>query len=175
MIRLVILTIALALAGCASRSVRDMAIDYLALCHAARAGDELLVEALLARGAPVEPMDVDAAGMISYMGVQAQSPLQNAADAGNSKVVSMILARKPWVDHRCCSGPPALGIAARAGKDEIVRLLLDAGADPLIKSHYGQGLPSATALDVARANAHVETVAILEAAMASTPPDGMPR
>lgn len=165
MTRFFVILLALALSACASTTPRDRVIDYMSLVYAARNENALLVAALLERGAPVDALHPDSAGMLSYHAVAMDSPLHAAARQGNVEIVRMILQHKPWVDHRCCDGPAALGEAARAGYAEIVQVLLDAGADPTIRSHYGQDLPNATALDAARNNGHEDVVRILEAAM----------
>lgn len=157
--RVVILVLVTAFAsGCLSsgHGQRDRVIDYLALYYAAQGENELLVEALLARGSPVDAPGIDTAGMLSAQAVEFDSPLQAAAKQGNVKIVSMLLRHHPWVDHRCCDGPSALGYAAAGGYLEVVRLLVQAGADPSIESEQG------TALEAARHNGHAEVVQYLE-------------
>lgn len=148
----------------AAGSPRDQVIDYLGLYYAAQAGNLELVEALLARGAPVDALDVDAAGSLSYHASMKDSPLQVAAQNGHVNIVKALLRHKPWVDHRCCYSPSALGDAADKGNIEIVNLLLDAGADPMVKSENGdiQGM----AIDFARRGGHRDVVERLQAAMA---------
>ena len=170
----------LGLAGCATvpardmatapspetaRTARDLAIDYMALYYAARAGDELLVKALLERGAPVDAPDVDSAGEVSLQAVDFDSPLQAAAASGHTEIVKILLAHKPWVDHRCCDGPAALGMAAKEGHLEIVELLLAAGADPTIQSYCGPNAPLCTPVGAARAAGHEDVARVLEAAL----------
>ena len=75
----------------------------------------------------------------------------------------MLLAQHPWVDHRCCDGPAALGYAAEAGHVEIVAMLLEAGADPSIVSNYDRNLHG-TPADAARQNGHTQVVDQLERA-----------
>jgi ankyrin repeat protein len=162
--------LALYLSACAAITPRDQVIDYLALVYAAQGDNDLLVQALLDRGAPVDALGPDAAGMLSAQAVEMDSPLQAAARQGSIPIVRMLLEHKAWVDHRCCDSPAALGIAAEAGNAELVRILLQAGADPAIRSSYGPDLAdAATPLDAARGKGHVEVVRILEAAMNATP------
>jgi ankyrin repeat protein len=155
--------------ACVSHSPRDRTIDYIALCYAAEQRNALLVEALLERGAPVEPLDVDSAGMLSAQAVNFSSPLQTAARNGDVEIVRLILSHHPWVDHRCCDSPAALGYAAERGDVQIVELLLAAGADPSIVSSYDADLPEGTPMEVARKNGHAEVVKLLEGAKRKTP------
>jgi ankyrin repeat protein len=155
---------ALVLTACMPLAPRDRVVDYIALIYAAENGNDVLVEALLDRGAPVDALGPDVAGTLSIQAVEMDSPLQAAARAGNFDIVRLLLKHKPWVDHRCCDSPAALGIAAAAGNIELVKVLLEAGADPNIRSGYGQDLPNATPLDAARKNGHLDVVRKLEEA-----------
>jgi uncharacterized protein len=150
--------------GCANRSALDLAVDYMALYHAVAGQDDLLVKALLDRGAPVNAPDVDSAGALSAQAVDFDSPLQVAARSGNVELVRLLLQHHPWVDHRCCDTPAALGYAAEKGHAEIVQMLLDAGADPTILSTYDAGFEGAP-VDAARKNGHAEVVRLLATAM----------
>ena len=152
------------LAACQSRAPQDRAIDYLALYYAAEGRNQLLVEALLERGAPVDAPDVNSAGMLSAQAVNFDSPLQAAARNGDLAIVRLLLKHQPWVDHRCCDGPAALGYAAEAGHAEIVEELLDAGADLSIVSNYDRDLQG-TPLDAARRRGHTTVVELLDHAM----------
>jgi len=141
--------------GAAAAASRDRVIDYLSLCHATAAHDELLVRALLDRGAPVDAPASHASEL--------DSPLQTAAADGDAELVRLLLAHKPWVDHRCCTDPPALGIAVAAGHVEVVRLLLEAGADPSITSVYDKPQLE-TPLDVARRKGYAAIARMIERA-----------
>ena len=141
--------------------MRDKVADYLALRYAADAGDEVLVRALLERGTPVDPLDIDAAGELTLGVAEANSPLQIAAEKGHAEIVRLLLQRHPWVDHRCCTAPTALAYAAGNGNAEIVRLLLEAGADASITSDGG------TALDRAQRAGHEDVVTVLRAGASS--------
>jgi ankyrin repeat protein len=151
----------LLLTACQSTAPQDRAIDYLALYYAADGRNQLLVEALLERGAPVDAPDVNSAGMLSAQAVNFDSPLQVAARNGDLEIVRLLLKHRPWVDHRCCDGPAALGYAAEAGHAEIVQELLDAGADPSIVSNYDRDLQG-TPLDAARQRGHTAVVELLK-------------
>lgn len=163
---LLLLALLLTASAYADSSARDRTIDYLALYYAAQAGNEVLAEALLDRGAPVDAPDVDSAGKLSFMAADMNSPLQVAAENGNLSIVRLLLKHRPWVDHRCCTSPAALGLAAAAGHAEIVDMLLKAGADPSIKSEYGEAGLFETPLDAARRKGHIAVVRALEAALA---------
>ena len=156
--------------GCVAASPRDRVIDYWALYYAAKDGNEQLVEALLDRGAPVDALGPDAAGNLSYLAIDLDSPLQVAAANGNVKIVRMLLTRKPWIDHRCCTTPAALGLATDAGHTEVVRLLLEAGADPSVKSDYGDPAKPETPLEVAQRKGHTEITQMLKAAKRPSKP-----
>src|SRR5882672_11515398 len=81
-VRFCFLALMAALTACATTSVQYKAADYLALRLAARAGDEVLARALLSRGTPVDPLDIDAAGELTLGVAEAESPLQIAAEHG---------------------------------------------------------------------------------------------
>jgi ankyrin repeat protein len=162
--RFAAVTVAVCMAACATRTSRDVAIDYMALYYAAAAGNDTLVMALLKRGAPVDAPDPDSAGDISLQAVDFDSPLQAAAEGGHIEIVQVLLSHRPWVDHRCCDRPSALGMAASKGHLKIVELLLAAGADPAVPGYYGDQLPSGTPVDAARAAGHMDVVHALESA-----------
>ena len=143
-------------AGCAHRAARDQVIDYVSLIHAAAAGDELLVKALLDRGAPVNALGPDVAGDLSYLALQMSTPLQEAAENGHAEVVTLLIAHGAWLDAQCCDSDTPLGLAARNGHLGVAKLLLRAGADPLRSGSNG------TPLQLARAAGHTEIVKLLE-------------
>jgi ankyrin repeat protein len=158
----------LLLAACVSTGPRDRTIDYLTLYYAADGRNQLLVEALLERGAPVDAPEVDSYRLLSAQAANFDSPLQVAARNGDIEIVRLILGHQPWVDHRCCDSPSALRYAAAAGHAEIVEELLKAGADPSIISNYDRDLQG-TALDAARRRGHVAVVEVLEHSTAKSP------
>ena len=163
-IHLLVFALSVTTMAFAAPSARDKVIDYEALYYAAQGENVLLVEALLERGAPVDAPGVDSAGQLSFQAVNFNSPLQAAAERGNVRVVRLLLKHSPWIDHRCCDGPAALGLAADAGHAEVVEILLKAGADPTVKSVYDEKFLEIP-LDAARRKGHAEVVRLLEAAM----------
>lgn len=52
-----------------------------------------------------------------------------AAEGGHEEVVSVLAEMFGRVDYRNKAGATALILAARAGKDGVVRILLDGGSD----------------------------------------------
>ena len=151
----------LLIAACATATAGDRAIDYLSLYYAVEGRNRAVVQALLERGAPVNLPAPDLAGPLFYQAVNFDSPLQAPARNGELEIVRLILEHHPWIDHRCCDSPPALGLAADAGHTEIVALLLDAGADSSIVSYYAPDLQG-TPLDAARRHAHAAVVEVLK-------------
>jgi len=162
-----IIAVSMGLSSCTVYSVHNKAVDYVALVYAATNGDTLLVEALINRGAPVDAPHPDSAGELSLQANQMDSPLRAAASSGNVDIVKMILKHRPWVDSRCCDSTTALGVAVKAGNVELVRVLLEAGADPAIRGDFGEGLADATSLDAARKLGYTEIVALIETAQQS--------
>lgn len=111
----------------------DPPLGQSALHCAARAGDVKLVKRLLQLGAEVN----------------ARSPELEYQDAGGFSVGSFHDA----------PGPTALHIAARMGRKEIVRILLDRGAD--IHARVGEDDHSNSAIELACYGGHAETVRLL--------------
>ena len=58
-----------------------------------------------------------------------QTPLQVAAENGNSEIVELLIANKANLDHVDKDGSTALLLAANAGQAEVVASLLGGGAD----------------------------------------------
>jgi ankyrin repeat protein len=99
---------------------------------AAHYGHREVVELLLARGAQVN--------------LKSENSMKNtavrAAVAGNrTNVVDVSLARSASVNTRQHGGWTALHGAAQNGNREMVRILLDYGADPKLKNDHGQTAP----------------------------------
>ncbi|MEW6348680.1 MAG: ankyrin repeat domain-containing protein [Thermodesulfobacteriota bacterium] len=64
------------------------------------------------------------------------SPLILAAHHGHAKVVGLLLARGAEIDKRGVNGPSALVQASARGQVELVKLLLDQGADFKLKAAF---------------------------------------
>jgi RNA polymerase primary sigma factor len=89
-----------------------------------------------------------------------------AIRAGASDLVRFHLQRGGQVNRQDDSGTSLLMYAASRGHAEICRILLDAGADPVLKNHQGQD-----ALSLARAVGHDAAKAVLLAAVAASAHD----
>lgn len=105
--------------------------DETPLMMAALKGDTELVLALIARGA-----DINKPGW---------APLHYAATKGSVPIVRELLDKSAYIDAESPNGTTPLMMAAMYGTPEVVKILLEAGADPTIKN--GLGL---TALDFAK-------------------------
>jgi ankyrin repeat protein len=129
-----------------------------ALMTAARGGHTDVVGALLAGSSPVDSLadlaNSDNRGSES----SGYAPADNAGYGGTahparSRNRADVNARERWYGHT------ALMSAAAAGHADVIRLLIEAGADVLAVDDEG-----ATALSIARANDHAEAAAALLAA-----------
>ena len=99
-----------------------------ALFHAAQENHADIVDLLLKHGADVS--------LTLVWGDT--SPLGIASKYGHIEVIKHLLkASGAQVNQTTGEGATALGIAAKNGQDDIVRLLLENGADPNIKSRTG--------------------------------------
>ena len=119
------------------------------LVHAAIRGDRLILQGLLVMGA--DP-NSNATG---------SSPLYAAVWHRQLDAATGLIARGADVNAAEPSGVRPLITAAANGDDAMVHLLLSHGADVNVSAACG------TALDVARANHHASTAAILAAAASS--------
>jgi|WetSurMetagenome_2_1015567.scaffolds.fasta_scaffold71527_2 uncharacterized protein len=116
------------------------------LVHAAVKGHEPIMRALLAAGA--DP----------HSNASGTFPLYAAAWHGRAAAIDLLIAGGADVDAREASGATALMAAAAQGHDEVARRLLAHGASLAASCAAGN------ALDVARANGHASTAALLAAA-----------
>lgn len=117
--------------------------DESPLMLAALKGMTELCQKLIAKGA-----DVNKPGW---------TPLHYAATNGHLAVIALLLEHFAYIDAASPNGTTPLMMAASYGTEPAVKLLLEAGADPLLKN--SQGL---SAIDFAqRANHHdsVQTIA----------------
>jgi RNA polymerase primary sigma factor len=89
-----------------------------------------------------------------------------AIRAGASDLVRFHLRRGGDINRQDDNGTSLLMFAAVRGRAEICQILVDAGADPVLKNHQGQD-----ALDLADTAGHDTVKAILRAAIATRVPD----
>ena len=109
------------------------------------------IELLLARGADVNAVSRNA---------DANAPLHAAAAGGaDAMLMGRLIAAGARVNHRLSSAYTALHEAAAIGNADVVRLLLDSGAQPDVRNTEGQ-----TPADLAREAGHAALADGLEAA-----------
>lgn len=101
------------------RSPKDESPLMLAALH----GLTTLCRQLIVRGA-----DVNKPGW---------APLHYAATHGHLEVMNLLLEQYAYIDAASPNGTTPLMMAARYGTPAAVKLLLDAGADPLLKNGLG--------------------------------------
>jgi len=99
------------------------AADESPLMLAALAGNERLCRMLIEKDA-----DVNKPGW---------TPLHYAATKGHLAVMSMLLDENAYIDAASPNGSTPLMMAAHYGTPQAVKLLLEAGADPMLKNDLG--------------------------------------
>ena len=114
-----------------------------ALMRVALTGEVNLAEQMVKKGA-----DVNKTGW---------TPLHYAASNGHAAVVKLLLENHAYIDAESPNSSTPLMMASMYGNPETVQLLLDEGADPLLKNQ--QGL---TALEFAKKAERVDSTALLE-------------
>ena len=117
--------------------------DETPLMLAALKGMTELAEKLIARDA-----DLNKPGW---------APLHYAATGGHVAIVRLLLERHAYIDAASPNGSTPLMMAAMYGTPAGVKVLLEAGADPLIKNDLGL-----SALDFARRADRQESVKLIE-------------
>lgn len=130
--------------------------DESALMMAALKGDLNLARRLIARQA-----EVNKTGW---------TPLHYAAThAGNVSVdmVRLMLEHHAYIDAESPNGSTPLMMAAQYGQPAVVKLLLEEGADPLLKNQRGL-----TAIDFAQRAGRAESAEMISAAVRARQPKG---
>lgn len=115
-----------------------------ALHAACGRGQVAVVSLLLERGADAT---------INYYD---ENPLSVASRFGCASVVQALLAHGCGHDHRDRTGQTAVHRASARGRVDVLRLLLEAGADPTIPINAGK-----TPLQIAASSENIECVALL--------------
>lgn len=95
------------------------------------------------------------------------TPLHYAASTGQLKMISFLLEQNAYIDAESPNGTTPLMMASLYASPESVQLLLDQGADPLLKNE--QGL---TALQFAERGKRVDAIALLSKTMRAQRPPG---
>jgi hypothetical protein len=129
------------------------AADESPLMLAALKGDTALCELLINKGA-----DVNKPGW---------APLHYAATNGHLEVMNLLLEQNAYIDAASPNGTTPLMMAAHYGTESAVKLLLEAGADPLLKNT--QGL---SALDFAHRGNRIDSANIISAFVRGRQPKG---
>jgi len=129
------------------------AADESPLMLAALSGDVILSRLLIQKNA-----DVNKPGW---------SPLHYAATNGHVDVMNLLLNENAYIDAASPNGTTPLMMAAHYGTPSAVKLLLEAGADPLLKND--QGL---SALDFANRANRIDSANIISAFIRGLQPKG---
>ncbi len=129
------------------------AADESPLMMASLNGMTDLVQRLIARGA-----DVNKPGW---------APLHYAATKAQLPVMRVLLANHAYIDAASPNGTTPLMMAAFYGNPSAVKLLLEEGADPLLKNDQ-----SLTAIDFAHRNNRADSAEIIAAFVRARQPKG---
>jgi uncharacterized protein len=127
--------------------------DESALMIAALKGMTEIVSQLLEKGA-----DVNKPGW---------TPLHYAATAGHLQIMNLLLDNHAYIDAASPNGSTPLMMAAMYGTPSAVKLLLEAGADPLLKNELGL-----SAIDFAQRANRKESADIIAAFVRARQPRG---
>ena len=127
--------------------------DESPLMFAALNGELELARLLISRGA-----DVNKPGW---------APLHYAATRGHLAVMNLLLEQHAYIDASSPNGTTPLMMAAFYGTPSAVKLLLEAGADPLLKNQQ-----SMTAIDFAQRNQRQDSADIIAAFVRAKQPRG---
>ena len=95
------------------------------------------------------------------------APLHYAATHGHLDVMNLLLEHHAYIDAESPNGTTPLMMAASYGTPAAVKLLLDAGADPLLKN-----IQSLSALDFAQRASRQDSVEIIASFIRAQQPKG---
>jgi uncharacterized protein len=95
------------------------------------------------------------------------APLHYAATAGNIELITLLLENHAYIDAESPNGSTPLMMAAQYGTASAVKLLLEEGADPLLKNQLGL-----TAIDFARRVERADSAEIIGAFVRAKQPKG---
>ncbi len=95
------------------------------------------------------------------------APLHYAATAGNIELMTMLLEKHAYIDAESPNGSTPLMMAAQYGTASAVKLLLEEGADPLLKNQLGL-----SAIDFARRADRADSAEIIGAFVRAKQPKG---
>ncbi len=129
------------------------AADESPLMLAALKGEALLCQRLIQKGAEVNK--------------PGWAPLHYAATNGHLEVMNLLLEHHAYIDAASPNNTTPLMMAAHYGTPEAVKLLLEAGADPMLKNDLGL-----TAIDVANRGGRVDSAGIIATFVRSRQPKG---
>lgn len=127
--------------------------DETPLMLASLKGEMDLVKALIDKSA-----DVNKPGW---------TPLHYACTNGHVEVIRLLLERHAYIDAESPNGTTPLMMAAHYGTPGAVKLLLEEGADPLIKNRLGL-----SAIDFAQRASRAESAEIIAAFVRGRQPKG---
>jgi ankyrin repeat protein len=130
------------------------AADESPLMLAALNGDLALARVLINRNA-----DVNKTGW---------SPLHYAATNGHLDVINLLLEENAYIDATSPNGTTPLMMAAHYGTSSAVKLLLELGADPMLKNEQGLA-----AFDFANRASHTDSAMIISAFVRSRRSNGV--